>query len=286
MRTRTCIGLCIAGLVCVPAVWGQDARAGKAPPVEPLERPVDLSIADAGAADAIRALNAGGQLGACLEGEEPERKVTLSVKGMRARDLLDALGALYGLRWQRRLTMIVFSPRPPGAGMATSGASPTDLAARADLVLAGLGQWGYGPGSAGTDATDDYNARKEGYEQAMALFSAEDRRRMMVAQGEGGGMEPPKVGARLRDLPEASQRALLGWRAGLFWRAIAQHLRQAANLASQARGFDRYLDATVYFKPTGDPNAGPMIMFQGGDAHSGWHDGFSPTSSQTGVWTR
>lgn len=77
-----------------------------------LEGKASLEITDAGLTMALNQLKDHAGIVARVEGAAPEKKLSLKVEDATRRELLDSLGALYGVGWELRGTMVVFSADP------------------------------------------------------------------------------------------------------------------------------------------------------------------------------
>lgn len=220
------------------AFWGvlpaQAADAPQALSINALltrDAPVSFSITDATLPGAIEALKEQTGVVARVQGAVREAKITLSVRETPVRDLLDALAAAYGTRWERRLTMIVFIETRPASPRAAR--QVTWSYERLDEVLQALRAAGIG---AGPRAQGPRSPSAPAFPEGVFLG---EQLKQMAQAGPAGAR---RFGTRIADLDPDSRQRLLGW-----LQAMHDRRRQAA-LSTAMRPFEpeRYLNATLY----------------------------------------
>ncbi len=264
MVTRKGPLLCLALVALVVAsatsAGAEAAEPARTAPDDPLARLVDLSLEDATIHQAVTALRLAGGPVAGVEGNVAERKVSLQVKAMPARDVLDAFAALYGLVWEPGLTMVLFKPRraAPGKDDAVRGSMPETITRALELLT----ELGIGKGQRPLASDRDNQECQAALAFTASAIPPDVQKRMAEASRD----DLRKMGVRIRDLPADVQQRLLGWQARAYLQSVSEHLWNAA----QPFDTQRMLDATVYIEaPAGDRKY-PLLWVDTGGRSTGY----------------
>ncbi|MBI3948562.1 MAG: pentapeptide repeat-containing protein [Armatimonadetes bacterium] len=231
------------------------------------ERPIDLTLKDADLTAAVAALQQAGIFQPELRGEAPERRISLSLRSVPARQAVEVIAAAYGVAGRCQQSGPVFTALAAVQADADEGLSE-ERAQQINMAINMLRQLGIADRY---DGRSDPTASAEAIRRVVASLAPAERGQPQGA-GEGGATVP---GVPIRDLPPATRRIVLQWQRSEHARQREASLRSIERMLVRAtEPFDeeRCLASAISLRQEGS-------RWQVDLNSPGWRRGYSYTAT-------